>query len=76
MTKKSPYMGITHGVSSTMIDDPRFVEAWKKNRCSKGQHLWDEVWDGKDHCLSCDVCNLLIYIDRIDTSWVEDDGPD
>lgn len=73
MTKKCDYMGITHGVSSTMIEDPHFIEAWKKNRCSKGHHLFDEVWTIDSHYLSCDICNLVVNIESIDTSWVEDD---
>ena len=69
---KNHYFGITHGVPDKLIMDESFCLRWKKERCSKGIHLFDEVLSD-DHYLSCDVCNLVVNIKSIDTSWVEDD---
>ena len=71
--KVSQYEGITHEIPDYFIKDERFCKVWKENKCSQGIHAFDEVWTGEDHYLSCDVCNLIVYIDRIDKSWVEDD---
>ena len=37
--------------------DEKFAE-WKKNECSKGNHLWDEVWSTDRHYLFCDACEI------------------
>ena len=70
---KNPYYGITHGVPDKLIMDEGFCLAWKKMRCSKGIHLFDEVDGVDEHYLSCDVCNLIVEIKKIDDSWVEDE---
>ena len=73
LEKKHSYHGITHGVPDKLIMDESFCLQWKKNNCSRGIHLWDEVLSDSDHYLSCDICNLIVNIKNIDTSWVEDD---
>lgn len=40
--------------------------------CARGYHHLDEVWDGVEHTLVCDECQLLIYIDRIDESSMQE----
>jgi hypothetical protein len=67
------YQGITHGVPDKLIMDESFCIRWKKERCSNGIHLWDEVLSDDEHYLSCDVCNLVVNIRSIDKSWVEDE---
>jgi hypothetical protein len=64
------YQGITHGVPNRLLESEDFIQRWKKNRCSKGIHLFDEVWSCTDHYLSCDACDLIVNIDNIDKSYV------
>jgi hypothetical protein len=44
---------------------------WKRYMCPKGKHLLDEVWSQDDWYLSCDACNLMINIRRVDDTHVE-----
>jgi len=48
---------------------------WRKINCSRNWHLFDEVFDSEyEHYLSCDACNLVIYIDKIDNTYQENIG--
>jgi hypothetical protein len=41
---------------------------WERFMCPRGYHLLDEVF-GVYHYLSCDACELVIYIDHIDDRY-------
>ena len=71
--KVNQYEGITHEIPDYFIKDERFCKVWKEKKCSKCIHAFNEEWSEGEHYLSCDICNLIVYIDRIDKSWVEDD---
>ncbi len=64
------YYGFTH------IPIPHFLyKLWKKFLCKRHIHLFDEVLgtgtDGWEHFLVCDACQLMIYIDKIDETYVK-----
>jgi hypothetical protein len=67
----NPYIGITY---FKFLQNDFTYWLWKKLKlCKKGYHLWDEVYSYDKHCLTCDVCDLIIVIDVIDASYVEDE---
>ena len=41
------------------------LKEWKKNHCSKNEHLFDEVYNYEDHYLVCDACELEVHIKKI-----------
>jgi len=38
---------------------------WKSVFCKNGFHLFDETTDVKNHFLSCDACDLAVYMDKV-----------
>lgn len=60
------YFGITHGEFS---DEQ--LKNWNRRNCSKNWHLFDEVWNLKDHYLVCDACGLEVHVESIDTKYRE-----
>lgn len=44
---------------------------WKQFMCKRGRHLLDECWSFDEWYLSCDACNLMIHIDKIQDDYVE-----
>ena len=65
--KMNKYMGITHCL-------PLFLcKPWKAMMCKRKIHIFDEVEcsDG-DHHLVCDACQLIVNIESIDNSYVEE----
>lgn len=68
----SKYEGITYIGSSWL----HRWGIWKRVFCPKGIHLLDEVQtasdpDGWNHYLSCDACNLMVEIGRINREYVD-----
>lgn len=60
------YFGITHGVPLWAL------WAWKRVNCVRNIHAFDEVAATPDNnYLVCDACGLTVYIDRIETKWVD-----
>jgi hypothetical protein len=41
-----------------------FYEWWKKHKCSKSYHLFDETSNGVEHSLFCDACGLTVVFER------------
>lgn len=78
-----PYFGITHGVWFGQA--PRrsvrgrlhnaLLWLWRKARCGRGIHAWDEVTSG-EHYLSCDACDLILHIRDIEVTHVDGLGMD
>lgn len=61
-TIRNKYVGITHDKIPKMES---FNDSWKMLNCSKGCHLFDEVWSIDDHYLYCDVCGMEVHIKEI-----------
>jgi hypothetical protein len=60
------YLGITYPHFLTYI--PKKV--WKRFCCSRQFHLFDESYSSEDdHRLVCDICQLMVEIKEIDTSY-------
>lgn len=72
MIIKNKYFGISY-IGWNWLND--FIyKFWERFLCPKGFHLLDESlsYDGEwEHSLICDACNLMIYIDHIDTKYVK-----
>ena len=60
------YHGITHLFPITLLP------LWKKMLCNKNWHLFDEVESGDDHYLVCDACDLVVNIESIDKTFMEE----
>lgn len=60
------YYGITHHMPLM------FLSAWGKIMCRREWHLFDEVEYGDDHCLVCDACDLVVNIESIDKTFMEE----
>lgn len=61
-----------HGISHLV--PMRLLPLWKKTCCKRGWHLFDEVvsfGSTEPHYLSCDACNLMVVISRIETKYVK-----
>ena len=44
---------------------PRFFyDWWKKHRCPKSYHLFDETSNGEEHSLFCDACGLTVVFEK------------
>lgn len=77
MIIRNKYFGLTHDVKN----NDKALDKWRKNKCSKNIHCFDEVFSPAGmskkgepqtaHYLVCDACGLMVYIDRIDTEYVE-----
>ena len=59
----SKYRGITHPYPEATN---KFFSKWKKTKCRKDMHLFDEYASSITHCLVCDACGLCVHIDRIE----------
>jgi len=62
------YTGITHPVIGEGLEEKEIeliYNAWKISNCSRGIHLFDEVWSDCDHYLVCDACNIEVHINKI-----------
>lgn len=53
---------------------------WRKLLCKRGRHLWNEVLGtggdlakngGWEHYLVCDACQLMVFIERVDETYVK-----
>lgn len=47
---------------------------WRRFLCRRDMHCFDEVMSSggpRNHFLSCDACNLMVWIDDIETTYVE-----
>ena len=66
------YMGITHALPLNLLS------LWKWTMCRRNVHVFDEVGPGSEgsHYLVCDACQLMVYIDRIDTSYTDEEVSD
>ncbi len=65
------YHGITHARG---FKRPTYW-LWRKLKCKRNVHLFDEVQtagdlDGWNHFLCCDACGIMVEIGRIDTGYV------
>lgn len=61
------YVGITYPkFLSWKIWAKPINHLWKKFLCNRNIHLFDEVWS-QEHYLSCDACDLIVYIALIET---------
>lgn len=51
---------------------PYFIyNAWRKKLCTRGFHLFDEVFSYPDeNYLNCDACGLVVNIADVDETWV------
>ena len=55
------YHGITYPKGHSLAK-------WKKTKCPKNMHLFDEVTNSdREHYLVCDACGLYVYISKIET---------
>jgi hypothetical protein len=64
------YYGFTHGKKTKK----RKLRKWRKRKCVKGIHLWDEVLSGGApwrHYLVCDACGVMIDIAGVDTTYAK-----
>lgn len=43
-----------------------FIPVWKRLLCSRGWHLWDEVWSVREHYLQCDACKTVLHISKVE----------
>ena len=41
-----------------------FYKWWKRYRCLKNHHLFDEVLTGYEHSLFCDACGLTVRLGK------------
>lgn len=61
--------GITHRVPMWLLP------FWRRRRCPKGAHCWDEVWGGSEpgnrHYLVCDACQLMVHVASIETTFAD-----
>ena len=67
---KNKYHGITWVGKEQLeedCDELLHIKLWKdSDKCSNGQHLFDEVWNSEDeHFLYCDACGLEVHIKEI-----------
>ena len=66
---KMKYYGITY---PAFLDFDLVRLAWKRVCCSREWHLFDEVINSSDeNYLGCDACELIVHINRIDTSYMD-----
>lgn len=68
---KYKYHGITYPIFFCFKP---FFWLWKRICCRRGWHLFDEVWSTDNHYLHCDVCELVVNIESIDTQYTEKKG--
>ena len=60
------YFGITH-----FLPEWNWIHyLWRRFLCVRNCHCFDEVYSGGEHYLSCDVCELVVFISFIDTTFV------
>ena len=57
------YHGITHGVPLWLLP------LWRKFRCPKNIHAFDEVSSLNRNYLYCDACHLIVEITFVDTQY-------
>ena len=62
MKAKTRYRGITY---PSRYENTKALRRWKDENCSKGWHLFDEVYSPGDHYLHCDACGLMVCIEKI-----------
>ena len=61
------YYGITY---PSIFTKKPIKWLWRKFCCKRQWHLWDEVKSDPDHYLVCDACQLEVFIERIDTTYL------
>ena len=57
------YHGITY---PEKWNKEKKLKQWRRKRCWKGHHLFDEVVSIGKHYLYCDACGLIVYIAGIE----------
>lgn len=67
LMKMNKYFGISY---PGFLCKNKILELWKRFMCKRNWHLFDEVLSEK-HYLSCDACNLMVMISKIDTKYVD-----
>lgn len=69
MDKK--YFGLSYPL---ILSNKLVLKFWKRFFCPRGYHLFDEVLsfgETTEHYFSCDACDLLVYIEKIDDQYVK-----
>jgi hypothetical protein len=67
---KFPYFGIWHPSISH-----RLYSLWRRFMCRRHYHLFDEVSSSNNGWyLVCDACDLIVHIDRVETTYCEEHG--